>query len=46
MTNFAVLELGLVLTMGKMDLAALAAFQFDVFSAFILGGHGTDGHDT
>lgn len=46
MTNLTVTELGLVLAMGKMDVAALAAFYYNFFSAFILGGRGTGGHGT
>ena len=37
---------GLVLSMGEGHSAALAAFQFNVFRAFILGGHTTGGYGT
>ena len=46
MANLTVTELGLVLAMGKMDVAALAGFDYNAFSAFILGGRGTGGHGT
>jgi len=46
MTNLAVFDSFLVLAMGKMDVASLAAFYYNIFSAFILSGRGTGGHDT
>ena len=46
MTYLAVTELILVLVMGKRDLASFAAFQFNVFCTFILGGQGVNAHST
>ena len=46
MTYFAVTDSILVLMMGEMDVASLAAFQFNVFCAFILGGQGVYAHGT
>ena len=44
MAYLTVAELHLVLVMGKRDFASTTAVYFDIFCAFILGGHGTGGH--
>jgi hypothetical protein len=44
MAYLAVSESGLVLVMGKRNIAPAAAVYADIFCAFILGGHGTGGH--
>ena len=46
MAYFAVADSSLVLVMGKRDIASLTAVNFNVFSAFILGGHGANNHCT
>ena len=44
MAYLTVAELHLVLVMGKRDFASTTAVYFDIFCAFILGGHGAGGH--
>ena len=44
MTYLTVAESGLVLAMGKRDIASFAAVYFNIFGAFILGGRGVCGH--
>ena len=46
MAYFAVADSSLVLAMGKRDIASRTAIYFNVFSAFILGGHGANNHST
>jgi len=46
MAYFAVADSSLVLAMGKRDIAFRTAIYFNVFSAFILGGHGANDPST
>ena len=46
MADLTVLDSGLVLAMGKRDLASFAAVYLNVFSAFVLSGHGAGSHCT
>ena len=44
MADLTIDEVGLVLSMGKGDLAAFAAFQFNIFGTLILGCHTAGRH--